>query len=203
MLFALSTKSEIALAVMGGIFIAFSIVSAFVFPRRNPDFPGKKWRNAYIVLSVALFLAMMSTVIVFGKEDESANAAEAAAANPTETTSTGTTSTETTSTETTATESTTTETQTTGGGATGPYANGDPTAGKDVFASSGCGACHVLSAAGATGTVGPNLDEKKPDEALIVDRVVNGKGAMPPFKGQLSDQQIADVVAFVYQSTHS
>ena len=58
-----------------------------------------------------------------------------------------------------------------------------------------------MEAAGSTGTIGPNLDEAKPSEALIADRLVNGKGAMPPFSSQLTDQQIADLVAFVYQST--
>ncbi len=70
-----------------------------------------------------------------------------------------------------------------------------------MFTSKGCATCHTLAAADATGTVGPNLDEKKPDETLIVDRVVNGKGAMPPYKSQLTDQQIADLVAFVHEST--
>jgi mono/diheme cytochrome c family protein len=79
---------------------------------------------------------------------------------------------------------------------------GDPVAGKTVFTSAGCVSCHTLKAANATGTVGPNLDEKKPPLALIEDRVTNGKGVMPSFKSQLSDKQIADVAAFVYQSTH-
>ena len=79
---------------------------------------------------------------------------------------------------------------------------GDPVAGKAVFASAGCTACHTLKAAGSTGTVGPNLDDRKPELSLILDRVHNGKGAMPPFKGNLTEQQIADVAAFVFQSTH-
>jgi mono/diheme cytochrome c family protein len=82
------------------------------------------------------------------------------------------------------------------------YANGDATAGKQVFETAGCKGCHTLKAAGATGTVGPNLDDAKPELSLIVDRVVNGQGGMPSFKGQLSDKQIADVAAFVYKSTH-
>ena len=86
---------------------------------------------------------------------------------------------------------------------TTPTSQGDPAAGKDVFASAGCAGCHTLKAANATGTVGPNLDEKKPDLAKIIDRVTNGKSPMPSFKGSLSDKQIADVAAFVYQSTHS
>jgi mono/diheme cytochrome c family protein len=78
---------------------------------------------------------------------------------------------------------------------------GDPVAGKQVFATAGCVGCHTLKAANATGTVGPNLDEAKPPLALIFDRVTNGKGAMPSFKGRLSSEQIADVAAFVFQST--
>ena len=78
---------------------------------------------------------------------------------------------------------------------------GDPTKGKDIFASAGCSSCHTLTAAGATGTVGPNLDQAKPDYRLATARVTNGKGAMPSFKGQLTDQQIADVAAYVVDST--
>jgi predicted ferric reductase len=36
-----------------------------------------------------------------------------------------------------------------------PTVRGDPVAGKAVFASAGCGACHTLQAAGAGGKVGP------------------------------------------------
>ena len=69
--------------------------------------------------------------------------------------------------------------------------------GKQVFASAGCGSCHTLKAAGATGTVGPNLDTVKPTEAKVVTQVTNGGGAMPPFKGQLSPAQIKAVAKFV------
>ncbi len=79
---------------------------------------------------------------------------------------------------------------------------GNVAAGKQVFLTGGCGGCHTLAAAGATGTVGPNLDQKKPPLALVLQRVSNGKGAMPPFKSQLSPQQIKDVAAFVVASTH-
>ena len=78
-----------------------------------------------------------------------------------------------------------------GGGA------GDAAAGKTVFESAGCASCHTLADAGATGAVGPNLDDAKPDAALVKERVTNGKAPMPPFKGQLSDAQIADVAAYV------
>jgi mono/diheme cytochrome c family protein len=81
------------------------------------------------------------------------------------------------------------------------YKNGDPTAGKAVFESAGCKGCHTLKDAGATGTVGPNLDQAKPALSLVVARVTKGQGAMPPFKGQLTDKQIADVAAYVVKAT--
>lgn len=80
---------------------------------------------------------------------------------------------------------------------------GDAAAGKDLYASKGCGGCHVLADAGSSGAVGPNLDETKPAFDLVVDRVTNGRGAMPPFEGQLSEQEIADVAAYVAESAGS
>ena len=57
---------------------------------------------------------------------------------------------------------TTSPTTTSGGG-------GSPTAaGKQVFASAGCGGCHTLKDAGSTGNVGPNLDQLKPSAATVV-----------------------------------
>ncbi|HEY0417147.1 MAG TPA: cytochrome c [Gaiellaceae bacterium] len=81
------------------------------------------------------------------------------------------------------------------------YKNGDPTAGKKVFASAGCTGCHTLKDAGSNGTVGPNLDQAKPPLSLAVQRVTKGAGAMPSFKGQLSDKQIADVTAYVVKAS--
>ena len=78
---------------------------------------------------------------------------------------------------------------------------GDATAGKAVFASAGCTACHTLAAANSTGTVGPNLDDAKPSFELAVQRVTLGQGGMPSFKDQLEPQQIADVAQFVASST--
>ena len=81
---------------------------------------------------------------------------------------------------------------------TGPTKHtGNATAGKAVFASAGCNSCHTLKAAGATGTVGPNLDQVKPPYDKVVTQVTNGGGGMPAFKGTLSPQQIQDVAAYV------
>jgi mono/diheme cytochrome c family protein len=64
----------------------------------------------------------------------------------------------------------------------------------------GCGGCHTLAAAGSSGQVGPNLDDAKPSSDLVVERVTNGKGPMPSFKGELSEQQIEDVAAYVSEN---
>jgi mono/diheme cytochrome c family protein len=69
--------------------------------------------------------------------------------------------------------------------------------GKQIFTSAGCAGCHTLKAAGATGTVGPNLDVVKPTEAKVVHQVNVGGGAMPAFKGQLTPAEITAVAKFV------
>jgi mono/diheme cytochrome c family protein len=79
----------------------------------------------------------------------------------------------------------------------GQAPGGGGTDGKAIFTSAGCGTCHTLADAGTSGTVGPNLDQAKPPEALVVDRVTNGRGAMPPFKGQLTPAQIQAVAKYV------
>ena len=83
----------------------------------------------------------------------------------------------------------------TGGGAS----EGDPANGKSIYASAGCGGCHTFSAAGSTGTVGPNLDESDMDFDAAVQQIKNGGGGMPAFGDRLSDQEIADVAAFITQ----
>ena len=78
-----------------------------------------------------------------------------------------------------------------------PTPPGGGTDGKAIFASAGCSGCHTLAAAGASGTVGPNLDDAKPSKALAIDRITNGRGGMPSFKGRLSEAQIEAVAEFV------
>jgi mono/diheme cytochrome c family protein len=69
--------------------------------------------------------------------------------------------------------------------------------GKSVFESAGCSGCHTLKDAGATGNIGPNLDQLKPSKAAVQAQVVNGGGAMPAFKGRLTGKQISDVATYV------
>jgi len=132
-----------------------------------------------------------------GQEQEQSATPETVEGEVTTTETQTTETTETTETETTQTETTeteTTETTETGGGAP----QGDPVAGKAIFTGpSGCTGCHTLSDAGSTGTVGPNLDDAMPSFDLAYDRVTNGQGGMPSFATSLTDQQRADVAAYV------
>jgi cytochrome c oxidase subunit 2 len=92
-------------------------------------------------------------------------------------------------------------------------------AGKAVFVNNGCGACHTLTAAGASGKVGPDLD-KLPQEARkagqplaafirqsIVDPnayIAPGypKNVMPATFGQsLSKQQLDALVQYLISSS--
>ncbi len=80
-------------------------------------------------------------------------------------------------------------------------ASADAAAGAAVWESAGCGTCHILAAAGAAGEVGPNLDESELDFDFVLNRVEMGGGSMPAFKGQLDEQQLLDVSAYVIEST--
>jgi cbb3-type cytochrome c oxidase subunit III len=70
------------------------------------------------------------------------------------------------------------------------------TDGKSIF-SANCASCHTLSAAGATGTIGPNLDQLKPSQAIVAHQVEVGGSVMPAFKGKLTQAQIDAVATFV------
>ena len=74
---------------------------------------------------------------------------------------------------------------------------GDAAAGKAIFESQGCGSCHTLADANASGQIGPNLDDTKPSYDLVVERVTNGASPMPSFKDKLTAKQIQDVAAYV------
>jgi mono/diheme cytochrome c family protein len=66
---------------------------------------------------------------------------------------------------------------------------------------SNCGSCHVLAKAETRGTVGPNLDQAKPQLQEAVRQIENGGGGMPAFKGQLTEQQIRTLAEYVSGQT--
>src|SRR5207247_1060644 len=151
-------------------------------------FPGNGLRW-YLLLCVAFFAAMLSAILVLAKEKKGAEAAGAAGGEVSQT----------------ATPSP-------------PAAKGgDATAGKAVFTSSGCAACHTFTPAAAAGKVGPDLD-KLPDYAKTANKplpdfiresitdpnayVEKGfaPGVMPKDGGaSLTPKQLDDLVAFLAQ----
>jgi cbb3-type cytochrome c oxidase subunit III len=72
----------------------------------------------------------------------------------------------------------------------------NPTSGKDIFVAN-CGSCHTLKNAGTSGSVGPNLDQLRPDLSRVQRQVINGGGVMPAFKGTLTPAQITAVAKYV------
>jgi sulfite dehydrogenase len=64
-----------------------------------------------------------------------------------------------------------------------------------------CAICHTLKEAGATGNVGPVLDDVQPDEARVAAAVRGGIGVMPSFAGSLSDAQIRALARYVSKAT--
>jgi cytochrome c551/c552 len=112
-----------------------------------------------------------------------------------------------------------TTTSTSGGGGGG----GNAAAGKTVFASNGCASCHTFKPAGASGTIGPDLDtapasDAKADHnmalaAFIKESIVQpdayiakgySKGIMPSTFGQsLSKSDLQNLVAFIASGSSS
>jgi len=192
------SRNDVILTIVAAVLVGFSLVVSIVIPRRRPDFPGRSLRLFAIVVAL-LIAAMLTAVAVFGESHHFAAEGEPAATGET---TTGATTT----------EETTTGTET--GAPEQP--SGDPAAGKEIFTTTAqppCASCHTLQEANATGTVGPNLDEvlKGKDAAFIHESIVNpdaeiatgySAGIMPGVYGdQLNDQQLADLVAFLVQST--
>jgi mono/diheme cytochrome c family protein len=118
----------------------------------------------------------------------------------------------------TSTPATTTSATTTSAMTTTSSSGGDVAAGKIVFASAGCASCHTFTPAGASGTVGPNLDTAPTSDAaadgnmdltaFIKESIIDpdkyiakgpyNPGTMPPnFATSLTSKQIDDLVAFI------
>ena len=174
MLLAL-TGYETALLVVAAVFIVFALVAALVIPRSRPEFPGRRL-GLFLGICACLFVAQMTAVLVLAEVGEADEPVHEEA----------------------------------GGGEEQPPGEpppsepaGDAAAGKEIFlGAAACGGCHTLSDAGSGGAVGPNLDAVKPSYEKVVAQVTNGGGGMPAFGDQLSETQIQDVAAFVFQSTH-
>ncbi|MFN8204271.1 MAG: cytochrome c [Solirubrobacteraceae bacterium] len=82
---------------------------------------------------------------------------------------------------------------TSGGGA----ATGQAAEGRELFVDR-CSSCHTLAAADASGHVGPNLDDLKPDRARVLAAIHDGPGAMP--SSLVTGAQAEAVATFVSRS---
>jgi mono/diheme cytochrome c family protein len=174
------SRNDAVLTVFAAILIAFSLVVAIVIPRRDSTFPGPKLR-LFALIAVLLVAAMLTAVEVLG---ESHHFGEAGGEGET------------------ATEATGGEGATTGetgeGATTGEEGGGEAAElGRQVFDANQCANCHTLEAAGATGTIGPNLDDSDVTVEQAIEQITNGGGGMPPFGGQLSEEEIRAVAEFV------
>lgn len=76
---------------------------------------------------------------------------------------------------------------------------GSAALGKQIFTAESeppCGLCHALADAGASGAIGPSLDELKPTEEQVRAAVSGGVGVMPAYE-TLSEAEIAAVARYV------
>ena len=79
----------------------------------------------------------------------------------------------------------------------------DAEAGRALFlkgSTPACAICHTLADAGAAGTIGPDLDELKPDAHRVAQAVRNGIGVMPAFDA-LSDADVQALAKYVSSAT--
>ncbi len=189
MLSALATSHKVGIAVVAGVFIVFALASSFLLPAIRPQFPGRAVRW-FVVVTALITAGMLATVIALAGEPKEARETESAPG--------------------------TTVSRPKPSPAPAPGAAGNAASGKQLFGAQGCSSCHTFKPAGASGNVGPDLDNLAAD-AQKANRgsvqqyatesiedpnayVVPGfpKGVMPEFK--LSKQQVGDLVAFLTAS---
>ena len=76
-------------------------------------------------------------------------------------------------------------------------AKGNPVEGKRLFAENGCDGCHTFKAAGSKGTTGPDLDAVSPSPGRVLAQLRKPGGIMPSFASKLTEDEKADLAAFV------
>lgn len=196
-LLALTTNQKLGLGLTAVVFIAFALISALLIPRSNADFPGRRGLVPFILVTAILTIAMLGAVEVFAKEEHHGAEAAPGEAEPEP------------APEPEPQEPAPTPPTTTQPATTAEQPSGSPEAGKAVFEAQGCGGCHTFSAAGANGTVGPNLDQvlAGKDAAFVHESIVEpnaeiaegfSAGVMPQdYEQKLSPKQLDDLVSFL------
>lgn len=189
MLLTITTTGKVVLLLVAATFIGFALVTAMLVPRRRPEFPGKKL-PLYVSACALLFAAQIAAVAWVTGTQEVKEKAATASATPTAPVPT-----------------------------VAPSTPAALARGKAVFQSNGCAACHTLSAAGATGTVGPDLDHLAADakranrgtlaqyveESIVKPNayIVPGfpAGVMPQTFGQLPKAELDALVQFLVSAS--
>jgi mono/diheme cytochrome c family protein len=74
---------------------------------------------------------------------------------------------------------------------------GDATAGATVYKDQGCTTCHGADGKGTSVTMENVAAAAVSEKEESIEQILNGGGLMTAYKDKLSDQQIADVVAYL------
>ena len=64
-----------------------------------------------------------------------------------------------------------------------------------------CATCHTLKDAGATGAIGPILDDLQPTADRVVTALKSGIGIMPSYQSSLSEQQMRALARYVAKAS--
>jgi mono/diheme cytochrome c family protein len=83
--------------------------------------------------------------------------------------------------------------------ASGTCASNESDPGRQLFvkdATPSCTICHTLADAGASGNIGPSLDELKPDAPRVIKALKTGINQMPAYP-QLSEEQMQALARYV------
>ena len=64
-----------------------------------------------------------------------------------------------------------------------------------------CAICHTLKDADATGAIGPVFDDLQPGPDRVIAALKSGIGAMPSYRGSLSDEQMRALARYVSKAT--
>ena len=88
----------------------------------------------------------------------------------------------------------------------------EATTGEQIFTAAGCAGCHTFRPAGATGNIGPDLDDlasaagNMPPEEFVRQSILDpdaevtqgfNAGVMPSFDGRLTDEQVQALVDYL------
>jgi hypothetical protein len=200
------------LYVAGGLLVAFALAVSFLGMRRHEDFPSSNAMKGMAAIAGVLVVATAFGAVQSARfeqaerraENEEAAKEAGEAEQAEEGAEAGQGAGE-------AAEPGTSDGAAPGGdGGAGGSANVDAE-GEQIFTSTGCGSCHTLAAAGASGEIGPNLDEVLPGQSADAirtsiidpgDTISEGfpDGTMPSDYSDVLDETQLDILVEYLQT---